>query len=334
MYTSTLEYSTMRTDHRCRSLYKAYTIDQLVGALRHSDRAIIVGAGSNILFVDDVDADLIAMRMTGREVIMVDQQNVQLILGAGEDWHQIVLWTIRNGWGGLENLSLIPGRCGAAPIQNIGAYGVELKDSLQWVEVLDRDTFELSRLSVQECQLGYRDSIFKHELKDKVVITRICLHLTMEGHHVLHTSYGDIKERLRTMGVRQPSIADVSKAVIHIRSEKLPDPQVLPNNGSFFKNPILSTATFQSVRAAYPDMPYYEIGGGHIKIPAAWLIQHAGCKGIRIGHVGTYSHQPLVIVNYGTSNGQDIRDFSAMIQDSVKDRYGITLQPEVNIYPS
>jgi len=323
----------MKTDHSCGRIWEVHNEDELNIALRNAINPIIVGGGSNILFADDVVNDLIVIRITGRSIVEETDEHVDLSIGAGEEWHEVVLWSIDNNWGGLENLSLIPGLCGAAPMQNIGAYGVELKDVLSWVEVMDRDTQELRRMQSIECLLGYRDSIFKNELKNKVVITAIGLRLTKTNYQV-NTSYGAIEQELESKGISEPSISDVSQAVITIRNSKLPDPHVLPNNGSFFKNPIIDKKAFGKLIERFPNMPHYPALDGKIKLPSGWLIDQAGLKGKRIGGVGTHKNQALVIVNYNSAKGSEILKFAKYVQKVVKDKYGIEIVPEVNIYPS
>jgi len=269
--------------------------------------------------------------MTGISIIDEDKVSVTLKIAAGENWHDFVMWAIQQGYGGIENLSLIPGKCGAAPMQNIGAYGVELSDVLQEVHAIDKVTQEALILSKDDCQLGYRDSIFKGDLLSQVVITGIVVRLSKPGHHKLALSYGAIQHELELMEVVDPNISDVSAAVIKIRQSKLPDPAELPNVGSFFKNPIIGKAEYESLSKDHPDMPHYPIDDTHVKVPAGWLIDRSGLKGYRVGDVGTHVDQALVIVNYGTEHGQEILDFSAEIQTRVFDRYGITIEREVNI---
>ena len=274
------------------------------------------------------------MKIPGRRILQVNEKYVELEVGAGEEWHAIVLWTIENGWGGLENLSLIPGLCGAAPMQNIGAYGVEIKDFLTWVEVLDRESLSIRKLNAKECKLGYRDSIFKNELKNKVIITKIGIQLTKEDHYQLNTSYGAIEEELKFLKIDNPTIHNVSRAVINIRESKLPNPKLLPNNGSFFKNPIIQHSDFVDLYRRFPDMPHYSMDNAEIKIPAGWLIDNAGLKGKRSGGVGTHINQALVIVNHDRASGKEVIQFARFIQKKVQDLYGIQITPEVNIYPS
>ncbi|MFT6808579.1 MAG: UDP-N-acetylmuramate dehydrogenase [Saprospiraceae bacterium] len=334
MSNSTLPYSTMKTDHSCGRIWRIHSVEELRDAIEKAYEPIIVGGGSNILFKDDIQNDLIVIRILGRSIEKEDKRTVTLSIGAGEEWHQFVLWTLENSWGGLENLSLIPGLCGAAPMQNIGAYGAELKDVLTWVEILDRDTLEIRKLQAEECELGYRDSIFKKSLQEKVIITSIGLRLTKEVFYHINTSYGAIEQELHSLKIETPNIRNVSQAVINIRTQKLPDPQVLPNNGSFFKNPVINQKEFQKLQIKFPDVPYYLLRDRKVKIPAGWLIDNAGLKGKREGGVGTHIKQALVIVNYDSASGSEVIQFALKVQKIVFEKYGIEISPEVNIYPT
>jgi len=241
----------------------------------------------------------------------------------------LVLWSLEQGFGGIENLSLIPGNVGAAPIQNIGAYGVELQDVFERCSFVYRNNQIIETFDKSACKFGYRDSIFKNELKNKVVITDVSLRLKKRNYN-LNTSYGAIEQKLLSNNISVPSPKDVSDAVINIRSTKLPDPKQLGNAGSFFKNPIVSNSQFQKLKTSFADIPHYIQPNGDYKIPAAWLIEQAGMKGIREGEVGIHKHHALVLVNYGNANGQDIKSFSLSVQEKVQNHFNILLQPEVN----
>ena len=249
---------------------------------------------------------------------------------AGENWHQFVLWTLERNFGGLENLSLIPGNCGTAPIQNIGAYGVELKDVFESCEAMEISSGKLHRFTAAECAFGYRDSYFKGVGKGRYIITSVNLLLSKKNHK-LRTSYGAIEAELQRNGIGQPTIRDVSRAVINIRQSKLPDPAVLGNSGSFFKNPVLEAADFKRFSEAHPEAPSYPAAADTFKVPAGWLIEQCGFKGKRIGDAGVHQQQALVLVNYGNASGQEILDLARMIQQAVEKRFGIGLVPEVNI---
>lgn len=289
----------------------------------------VLGGGSNILFVNPQQDWLILNELKGIDVVSETADTVHLRIAGGENWHELVLHTLEKGWNGIENLSLIPGKAGAAPIQNIGAYGIEIKDVLlavHGVYLADGSSF---RFHNSDCEFGYRDSIFKRKLKGKILITSIELSLRKDGK--VNTQYGDIQKVLEEQGIADPSPKDVSNAVIAIRSSKLPDPKVLGNGGSFFKNPIVDTATFEAFHAKFPLAPYYPSPGG-VKIPAGWLIDQAGWKGHKRSHCGVHEKQALVLVNLGSANGSDIRDLAMDIIADVKSKYGIELEPEVNFW--
>ena len=327
------EYNTMQLDHSCPQLHVATDLSKLTSALAYHADSWIIGGGSNILIVQDLDRPVIIIDTKGVSTVSEDDSSIHLKVAAGENWHQFVMWAIRQGYGGIENLSLIPGKCGAAPMQNIGAYGVELSDVLVEVHTIDKRTQNSRVLSAADCELGYRDSIFKRGLKDQVVITDIVLKLSKPGYHKLTLSYGAIQKEIEKMGIEDVTIADMSAAVIKIRESKLPDPIELPNVGSFFKNPIIPKDLYTALSKHHPKMPHYPTDDeSYVKVPAGWLIDKSGLKGYRVGDVGTHVNQALVIVNHGADQGQDILDFSAVIQAKVSDRYGINLEREVNIF--
>jgi UDP-N-acetylmuramate dehydrogenase len=300
-------------------------------ALKETARSIfILGAGSNLLLTGDLDHLVLHNAIQGREVMEKMEEHVIVAAGGGENWHEFVLWCLDNGFGGLENLSLIPGTVGAAPIQNIGAYGVELKDVFHHLEAVERATGNLQVFHPDDCRFGYRNSIFKNELKDRYFITRVFFRLSSDRHQ-LHTSYGAIGETLLEMGISHPTIRDISNAVIRIRSSKLPDPAKLGNSGSFFKNPEISRQDFKVLKERFPYVVSYPAGGDLIKIPAGWLIEQCGWKGKRKGNVGCYEKQALVIVNYGGATGQEVWNFAQNVADSVEEKFGIRLEAEVNV---
>ena len=289
---------------------------------------LILGGGSNILFTQDFDGLLIHNKIMGIEKIDEDEHHVFLKVAAGENWHQLVLYCIEHHYAGIENLSLIPGTVGAAPIQNIGAYGVELKDTLHTVAFLEKNNNEYHHrvLSNPECEFGYRDSIFKHALKNKIIITHVTFRLNKKP--VFHVEYGAIKEKIKSKPL---SIKTISDAVIQIRQEKLPDPAVIGNAGSFFKNPIIAESLFLSLQKNNPKMPYFKEANATIKIPAGWLIEQCGFKGKRFGDVGVHEHQALVLVNYGKGTGDQIKKLAELIQKTVFEKFQIALMTEVNI---
>lgn len=291
----------------------------------------ILGGGSNVLFTKDVDGLVIHNQIMGIEKINEDADHIFLKIGAGENWHQLVLYCVAHDYAGIENLSLIPGTVGAAPIQNIGAYGVELKDTLHEVHTIDIEKNSTRIFSKAECELGYRDSVFKNALKNKYVITHVVLQLNKKP--TFHLEYGAIKEKLNGKTI---SIKSISDAIIQIRQEKLPDPKKIPNAGSFFKNPIIDENQFLTLQKKYPKMPYFKdtdciSQNIRYKIPAAWLIEQCGFKGKRFGHVGVHEKQALVLINDGNGTGDDIKILSETIKNAVKNTFQIMLTTEVNI---
>lgn len=290
----------------------------------------ILGGGSNMLLTQDIDALVIHLNLKGTTVISEDEDTIQLEAMAGENWHEFVTSCIDKGYGGLENLSLIPGNVGTAPIQNIGAYGVELKDSfVRCTAVSIEDQSELS-FSKAECNFGYRNSIFKNEAKGKYIITSVVFNLTKQN-HAYKTSYGAIQQELSEKNIENPSIKDISEAVISIRQSKLPDPKKLGNSGSFFKNPVVNNEVFNKFRIQNPEAPFYEVSPTEFKIPAGWLIEQAGFKGKQFGEAGVHKNQALVLVNYGNATGSEIWELALLIQKKVKEKFGIYIEPEVNV---
>ncbi|MBX2876353.1 MAG: UDP-N-acetylmuramate dehydrogenase [Saprospiraceae bacterium] len=295
---------------------------------------LVLGGGSNCLFISNpLSSLLLKNEILGIELVDQDETYTTIKVGGGENWHELVLWCVQRGLGGIENLSLIPGTVGAAPIQNIGAYGVELKDVFQQLEAIDLTTGHATRFAHEDCQFGYRSSVFKTKLKGKVLIANVYLKLKHRNHS-LNTSYGAINGYLEEQGIGEPTIKDVSEAVIAIRTSKLPDPGKIGNAGSFFKNPEIPKAQFLDLQKKFPNIVHYPGSDGLIKVPAGWLIDQCGWKGKRFGAVGCYAHQALVIVNYGGATGQEILAHAERVAESVLDTYGIQLTPEVNIISS
>lgn len=294
--------------------------------------AFILGGGSNILLVNDRVPLVLKNEIEGIQIIQDNEDHVLVEVGAGVVWHQLVLWTLEQDLGGIENLALIPGNCGAAPIQNIGAYGVELKDVFHSLWCIQKeDKLQLS-FHNNECEFAYRESIFKRKLKNKVIITKIVLKLTKPGHHKINSSYGAITSQLEAHGVNvNPSIQDIAKAVIEIRTKKLPDPKVIGNSGSFFKNPIVKQEVYDQLLKEYPNAPGYPATEGFVKLAAGWLIDQCGWKGKVVGQTGCYKNQALVLVNHGKATGQEILNFSKEVIKSVQEKFGVLLSPEVNI---
>lgn len=326
-------YNTLNIAARARYFVSIKTVPQLKKILRHPKtdglKIMVLGGGSNVLFADDFDGLVLHMEIEGREVIKETDQNVWLKIGAGENWHETVRYCVKKKWGGIENLSLIPGTVGAAPIQNIGAYGVELQDVFEWLEAIDIEGREVRRYEKEHCEFGYRDSIFKGELKGVVIVTNVVLKLSKNPE--LNTSYGAIRSEIEQRGIVNPTISDISDIVIDIRNSKLPNPETLGNAGSFFKNPVVSDDVYQQIKEEYPQAPGYEMGNRQIKVPAGWLIEEAGWKGKVVGNTGTYKQQALVIVNHGGATGSEILTLAKHINKSVKEKFGIALVPEVNI---
>ena len=292
--------------------------------------ALILGGGSNILFQSDITRPVIKISIPGIKIIEENDDIAIVSAGAGVLWHDLVMWCIAHNLGGIENLSLIPGLVGAAPIQNIGAYGVELSDIFHNAIGIGRNTGDSKIFFLEDCAFGYRDSIFKNELKDKYVITTLRISLTKKK-HLLKLHYGAIKQTLEDMGVINPGIEDVSKAIVDIRRSKLPDPNTLGNAGSFFKNPIVENTKIEALHSKFPDMPYFTIDNHFSKIAAGWLIEKAGFKGKIIGRVGMHKHQALVLVNYGNATGKELWEYAQLVMDAVKHQFDIILEPEVNL---
>jgi len=290
----------------------------------------ILGGGSNMLLTKDIDSLVIHIALKGKEVVSRINEKVVVKVKAGENWHQFVQWCLQNDFGGIENLSLIPGNVGSAPIQNIGAYGVELKDVFVLCEAIDIESFELKTFTKEQCKFDYRESIFKQEAKGQYIITSVSLELSTSNHQ-LHTEYGAIVGQLEEMGIKNPSIQDVSNAVIAIRQSKLPDPKEIGNSGSFFKNPIISIEHLTTLKAIFPDIQSYKLSEKEVKVPAGWLIEKAGFKGKTLGNYGVHKNQALVLVNYGGAKGSEILKLARLIQKTVSRLFNIEIETEVNI---
>jgi len=297
------------------------------------ERHLFLGGGSNILFTKDFDGLVIKTEITGIEKIKEDHSHALLKVGAGEVWHDVVMYCVRNNLGGIENLSLIPGTTGAAPIQNIGAYGVEVKNVIEFVEAIELSSGIKKVFSKEECRFGYRESVFKHDLKEKYFISSITLSVTKENHQLV-TNYGALQDTLKSMNVddvHDATIQSISDAVIKIRTSKLPDPAVIGNAGSFFKNPTIIQQQFASLQIKHPNIPSYPSINQQVKVPAGWLIEQAGWKGKRFGDAGVHAQQALVLVNYGDAHGEEILQLANKIQRDVEEKFGVTLTPEVNV---
>ena len=293
-------------------------------------KILFLGGGSNLLFTQDFDGLVIKLNLKGISEEILDENHVLVSAKAGENWHEFVLYTLSKNYGGLENLSLIPGNVGTCPIQNIGAYGTEIKDHFVSCKALNLETSEIEELSLEDCKFGYRDSIFKTSAKGKYVIVEVTFKLTTQN-HLIKTEYGAISTELKNLGIENPTIQEVSKAVINIRQSKLPNPAEIGNAGSFFKNPSIPLEQFENLKEKFSEIQGYA-NGDWVKVPAGWLIENAGWKGKQIGNVASHKLQALVIINAtGNASGKEIYDFSTQIIDSVKEKYGIELEREVNI---
>lgn len=321
--------NTFGIDAKCQLFFESDSIDELKEAVtrfRHIP-LLILGGGSNILFTKNFEGLVVSPSLKTIEILHEDDLWVTICVAAGVEWDELVNMAVGKGWGGLENLSLIPGNVGASPIQNIGAYGVEAKDSIEEVKGFYIDSLQDFTLSNTQCHFGYRDSIFKRDLKGKVLITHVVFKLSKV--HKLITNYGSIAEELEKFG--QQSISAVRQAVISIREAKLPNPKEIGNAGSFFKNPVVSSEIFNEIKNRFPQVPSYPADNTTVKLPAGWLIETCGWKGKRIGNVGVHAKQALVLVNFGGSKGSEIVELAQKIQQSVKTEFGIELEMEVNL---
>lgn len=297
----------------------------------YTSELFILGGGSNMLLTQDITKTVLHINLKGISIISKDENRVLVKAAAGENWHDFVMYCLQHNYGGLENLSLIPGHVGTSPIQNIGAYGVELKDVMSYCEAVNRQTLATKTFYTKDCGFGYRDSVFKTKFKDDYIITAVVFELTTSNHQ-LHIDYGAIQHELTAQNKVSPSIQDVADAVVAIRKSKLPDPKEIGNSGSFFKNPIVNTSVLESIQDEYPDVPYYKICKDSVKIPAGWLIENTGLKGFRKGDAGIHTKQALVLVNYGDASGNEIKDIAELVKKEVKKKFDIVLDTEVNIF--
>lgn len=330
---SLLPLNTFGIEARAAHFAEIRSVADLQQGLQAGIRPVFVlGGGSNIIFTRDVAGLVLKNSIAGIQVIRTFKNRVWVKAGGGEVWHDFVLRAVAQGYGGVENLSLIPGTVGAAPVQNIGAYGVELKDVFVGLEAVELATGKRRYFSRSACRFGYRDSFFKREGKGRYCITSVTLSLSRNRHRI-NTSYGDIRKTLEINGIKQPSIADVSNAVVQIRSSKLPDPAQTGNCGSFFKNPEVERGVFERLFAKFPKIPHFDLppDGARVKIPAGWLIEQCGWKGKRVGNTGCYEKQALVLVNYGGATGEEVKNLAQAIVESVDVTFGIKLETEVNI---
>ncbi len=325
-------YNTFGIDAKAKLFASVTTIDSLKNILKTNTETdiFVLGGGSNLLLTKDINALVLHINLKGIKIIEETDEAVIVEAMAGENWHEFVLHCIENDYGGIENLSLIPGNVGTAPIQNIGAYGVELKDVFESCKAISINNQTTKTFRKEDCNFGYRNSIFKNETKGKYVIISVRFRLT-KNKHLLKTSYGAIAKKLEENHIVNPTIKDVSEAVIAIRNSKLPNPEEIGNSGSFFKNPIISGKEFNRFIAKNPTVPFYKLPENTYKIPAGWLIEKAGFKGKRFGDTGVHKNQALVLVNYGNATGNEIWELAKTIQKTVQSKFDIFLEPEVNV---
>ncbi|WP_292008573.1 UDP-N-acetylmuramate dehydrogenase [Chryseobacterium sp.] len=325
-------FNTFGVEAKAKQFIEINSVEELKKVLSEysTQPLLFIGGGSNILLTKDFDGLALKLNLKGISEKNLDENHVLITAQAGENWHEFVMYCLRKNYGGLENLSLIPGNVGTSPMQNIGAYGVEIKDIFHSCSVLNLKSLEVEKFDLEKCRFGYRDSIFKQEGKGKYVILDVTFILSLKD-HMIKTEYGAIQSELEKTGITSPTIQDVSNAVIHIRQSKLPDPKQTGNAGSFFKNPTIPLNQFEDLQLKFPNIQGYR-NGNIIKVPAGWLIEQCGWKGKQIGNVASHALQSLVIINAtGNATGKEIFDFSTEIINSVKEKFGIELEREVNI---
>lgn len=306
------------------------TVDHLSKIVAEHKDLFILSGGSNILLTKHISRPVVYLNTKGIEIIKRNADKVLVKAQAGENWHDFVLWCLSNDFGGLENLSLIPGNVGTSPMQNIGAYGVEIKDCFHSLEAMEISTGHIKSFNSKDCLFGYRESVFKNDLKGQFIILNVTFELSV-GRHQIHDDYGAIREQLSALGISKPTIHDISNAVIAIRKSKLPDPEEIGNSGSFFKNPVIKIGHFKKLQSENKDVPHYRLSNELIKVPAGWLVEQCGFKGKRFGDAGVHKNQALVLVNHKNAQGSDILDLAKTIQSEVSKRFGINLEMEVNI---
>lgn len=325
-------YNTLAVDVRARFFVVVQSLEQLQDTLAWAQQrnvaVFLLGGGSNLVLTEDMDMLVIHLQLQGITVLSEDDAFARIEVQAGENWHAFVQWSLAYGLSGLENLSLIPGNVGAAPVQNIGAYGVELKDHLESVFFYDRDTQKTQRLMAEQCQFAYRDSLFKRESGRRVILSVI---FRLPKLAILKLDYGDLRGYLAKQQITQPTPQDVSRAVCEIRAEKLPDPAELANTGSFFKNPLISAEHAEQLKQSYPNIVNFSQADGQVKLAAGWLIDQAGWKGVRQGDAGVHAKQALVLVNYGTATGKQVLELAAQIQADILQRFAVELEIEPNV---
>jgi UDP-N-acetylmuramate dehydrogenase len=327
------DFNTFGIDVSAMYFINIHSLDELKQVVLDEKRKqwplLILGGGSNVLFTSDYAGLVIHNCLKGIEVISENGEEVFVRSASGEVWHDLVMFAVNHGWGGIENLSLIPGSVGASPMQNIGAYGVEIKDTFHSLEAMDLNTGDLVVFRKEDCEFGYRESVFKHKYQQRFFITSVTF--CLKKNPVLNTTYGAISQELAKNNITIPGIKDVSDAVISIRRSKLPDPKVLGNAGSFFKNPEVDVKEYQRIKNDSPAVVAYPLDNGNYKLAAGWLIEQCGWKGKQVGHTGAHKDQALVLVNYGEADGREIQELARSIRESVHEKFGVWINPEVNI---
>jgi len=322
------KYNTFGISTNAKRFVSINSLKELKEIITLEKDVFLLGGGSNMLLTNDIEKLVVHLNLKGIIVNDTENEVVFVTAEAGENWHEFVVWCISQNYGGIENLSLIPGNVGTSPIQNIGAYGVEIKDTFHQLEALEIETGKIKVFNNEDCNFGYRNSVFKNELKAKYIIINVTFKLTKRNHHT-NISYGAIKTQLQN--IKNPTLKDISDAVIAIRQSKLPDPKEIGNSGSFFKNPVINLISFKTLQKTYQEIPHYIVSENEIKIPAGWLIEQCGFKGKRFGDAGVHAKQALVLVNYNNATGQEIYNLAKNIQQKVKETFNINLDIEVNI---
>lgn len=322
------KYNTFGINVYAKRFVEITSIEELKKIITQETDLFLLGGGSNMLLTSDIEKLVVHLNLKGIIVNDTKSDVVFVTAEAGENWHNFVTWCISQNYGGLENLSLIPGNVGTSPIQNIGAYGVEIKDTFHQLEALEITTGKITVFTNKDCEFGYRNSVFKNKYKGKFIITNVTFKLTKKNHNI-NISYGAIKDYLQN--IKKPTLKNISEAVISIRQSKLPDPKEIGNSGSFFKNPVVALNDFQILKTSYPKIPHYVVSENEIKIPAGWLIEQCGFKGKRFGETGVHKKQALVLVNYGNATGKEIYELAKKIQQTVLNKFAVSLEIEVNV---
>ncbi len=323
-------YNTFGIDVKAKRFVSINSVEELQQLLLAEKDLFLLSGGSNMLLTKDIEKLVVHIDIKGISIEKEDENFIEITVNAGENWHEFVIWCVEKNYGGIENLSLIPGKVGTCPIQNIGAYGVEVKDTITKVSVVEIETGKIKTFTKEQCKFGYRDSIFKNDQKETYIIVSVTFQLSKKN-HIFHTSYGAIETELASQKIENPTLKNISDAVIAIRKSKLPDPKELGNSGSFFKNPVISSKLFKKLLIDFPTISSYTISENEVKIPAGWLIEQAGFKGKRFGNCGVHEKQALVLVNYGNATGLEILDLAKKIQETIFKKFGIELEIEVNI---